>query len=358
MTSMLKLDNVEEGQDPVSVQGRFGMTKLAAAIMAGTEENQLHWDAVHKEHQHIGPMQTAKELENYMLAWVGAVNTSAYDIDNPNWKTAYFDSADQTMRYFADSDDMVMNVDKLPFDMVRSDGKVRLQYPDYSGMEWDMAKTEWDNVKDNFTVPTGMYMNVPGCSLKPLSILTAVYNGLPAIVAKRRNPVTIKSQNFFIDSKVISVRTKVNADPMSGDIEDTYKCEPDEDYMESNPVRLVLYHKKPQKAKRSLLWHSEDYWSGLEVNVIQIVNQKVSIQYFLLRSVTASTGMRSSGSMAPGTTSCAKFSTRTTRRRSANVRLLAPTQSSRRCSTLPIQQTRQCGFWSSNGWGLSSGQFC
>merc|ERR1719270_51077 len=175
------------------------MTKLAAAIMAGSEENKLHWNPVHKEHQHIGPMKTARELEDYMLAWVGAVNTSAYDINNPNWKTAYFDSADQTMRYFADSDDMVMNVDKLPFDMVRSDGKVRLQYPDYSGMEWDTAKAEWDNVK-----------------------------------------------NIFIDSKVISVRTKVNADPMSGDIEDTYVCEPDPDYMESNPVRMVLYHKKPQ----------------------------------------------------------------------------------------------------------------
>merc|ERR1719195_822778 len=265
MTSMLKLDNVEEGQDPVSVQGRFGMTKLAAAIMAGTEENQLHWDAVHKEHQHIGPMQTAKELENYMLAWVGAVNTSAYDIDNPNWKTAYFDSADQTMRYFADSDDMVMNVDKLPFDMVRSDGKVRLQYPDYSGMEWDTAKAEWDNVKDNFTVPTGMYMDVPGCSSKPMSILTAVYNGLPELVAKRRNPVTIKSQNFFIDSKVISVRTKMSSDPMVGDVTETYKCEPSAEYMKWNPVKLRLFHRQPAKAKRTLLWHKDDYWSGLEV---------------------------------------------------------------------------------------------
>ena len=274
MTSMLKLDNVEEGQDPVSVQGRFGMTKLAAAIMAGTEENRLHWEAVHKEHQHLGPMKTAKELEEYMLAWVGAVNTSAYDEENPNWKTAYFDSADQTMRYYVDTDDMVMNVDKLPFDMVRSDGKVRLQYPDYSGMEWDTAKAEWDNVKDNFTVPTGMYMDVPGCSSKPMSILTAVYNGLPELVAKRRNPVTIKSKNFFIDSKVISVRTKINADPMTGDIEDTYVCEPDKDYMASNPVRLVLYHKKPQKSKRTLLWHSDDYWSGLEVRHCVYWNEK------------------------------------------------------------------------------------
>merc|ERR1719461_763694 len=112
------------------------------------------------------------------------------------------------------------------------------------------AKSKWDDVgRDNFTVPTGMFHGVPGCDNKPMTILTAVYNGLPELVAKRRNPVTIKSKNFFIDSKVISVRTKINADPLSGDIEATYVCEPDQDYMDSNPVRLVLYHKQPQKAK-------------------------------------------------------------------------------------------------------------
>ena len=35
---------------------------------------------------------------------------------------------------------------------------------------------EWDNIKDNFTIPTGMYMDVPGCSDNPMSILTAVNN--------------------------------------------------------------------------------------------------------------------------------------------------------------------------------------
>eukprot|EP00091_Calanus_sinicus_P006112 TRINITY_DN16717_c1_g1_i1.p1 TRINITY_DN16717_c1_g1~~TRINITY_DN16717_c1_g1_i1.p1 ORF type:complete len:107 (-),score=18.93 TRINITY_DN16717_c1_g1_i1:2-322(-) len=106
-----------------------------------------------------------------------------------------------------------------------------MQYPDYSGWEWEEANAKWENVKDNFTVPTGMYANIPGCREKPLTILTAVYNGLPKIAAKRRNPVTIRSKNFFIDSKVISVRTKVSSDPIVGDITDTYQCEPEEEYM-------------------------------------------------------------------------------------------------------------------------------
>ena len=28
---------------------------------------------------------------------------------------------------------------------------------------------------------------------------------------------------------------------------------------------MILYHSKPAKAKRTLLWHTDDYWKGLEV---------------------------------------------------------------------------------------------
>jgi len=265
MSNMLSTDSVSEGQHPKGVEGRFALSVVASAILAGSEENQLHWDAVHKESEHEGPMKTVKELEEYMLAWVSSTNTSAYDKNNKNWKTPYFDSTEDTMRYATMAEDFVMNVDKLPFDYVREDGAVRVQYPDYSGWEWAEAKAKWEHVKDNFTVPTGMFMKIPGCNEKPLTIMTAVYNGLPKIAAKRRNPVSIRSSNFFIDSKVISVKAKVAADPMEGDITDTYQCEVDKEYMKWNPVRLIMYHSKPTKAKRTLLWHSDDYWEGLEV---------------------------------------------------------------------------------------------
>merc|ERR1719394_1281606 len=111
------------------------------------------------------------------------------------------------------------------------------------------AKSKWDDVgRDNFTVPTGMFHGVPGCDNK--------------------------SKTFFIDSKVISVRAKIAADPMYGDVENTYKCEADPKYMESNPVRLVMYHKKVQKAKRKLTWHTDEYWEGLEVRHCVYWNEK------------------------------------------------------------------------------------
>ena len=264
-SNMLNADKVNEGENPKSVEGFLRSAKDAAVLLSATDDNIRKWDAVHKDAKQTGAMKTVKEIEEYLLSWISAVNTSAYDLHIPNWKTAYFDSTDQTMRYAASEDDFVANVDKLPMEMIRADGQVRLQYPDYSGWEWNDAKANWDDVRENFTVPTGMYLNVAGCSDNPMTILTAVYNGLPALTAKRRNPVNIKSKAFFIDSKVISVRTKLSAEPMSGDVEETYQCEVDTDYMESNPVRLVFYHKKPMKAKRTLLWHKDDYWEGLEV---------------------------------------------------------------------------------------------
>lgn len=268
--------NIQEGQDPMEVEGRFAISMVASAILVDNEDNKAQWGAVFEEAEHVGPQKTVKQLEEYMIAWVSSVNNSASappDPANmgrekridPKWKPTYFDEDDDSLRYSTASDDFVLNVDKLPMHMIRQGGAVRLQYPDYSGWEWDDAKAKWDTVQDNFSVPTGMFMDIPGCQVNPMTVLTGVYNGLPAISAKRRNPVTIKSENFFIDSKVISVRTKMTSDPMVGDVSSVYHCEPSAEYMKWNPVKMRLFHKQPAKAKRTLLWHKEDYWSGLEV---------------------------------------------------------------------------------------------
>ena len=250
---------------PDDVEQRFALSLVASALLVGSEENKDQWGAVYEEPEHDGPQKTVKQLEEYMLAWVSSVNISAEDTEKKEWKSAYFDSMDDSLRYSTHAEDFVLNVDKLPMESIRQGGAVRIQYPDYSGWEWEEAKAKWENVKDNFSVPTGMFLDIPGCQSNPMTILTGIYNGLPKISAPRRNPVTILSENFFIDSKVISVRTKMAPDPMQGDHTSVYHCEPSEEYMKWNPVKMMLYHNQPAKAKRTLLWHTEDYWSGLEV---------------------------------------------------------------------------------------------
>lgn len=268
MSTMLMADNtynVQQDQDPELVEGRFALGSVASALLIASDDNIEQWNAVYEEPEHEGPQKTVKQLEEYMLAWVSSVNNSAYRADDPKWKTSYFDPTDDSMRYSTKADDFVLNVDKLPMAMIRGNEQVRMQYPDYSGWEWEEAIAKWENTQDNFSVPTGMYKDIPGCHENPMSILTAIYNGLPKISAPRRNPVTIKSADFFIDSKVISVRTKATSDPMVGDVTSVYHCEASQEYMKWNPVKLRLFHKQPAKAKRTLLWHTEDYWSGLEI---------------------------------------------------------------------------------------------
>lgn len=265
MTSMLGTGAVEEGQDPESVTGRFSMAVVASSLLTSEEDNMKKWKAVEEKPEHEGAPKTVRELEEYMLAWVGSVNISADRADEHNWRTAYFDSMSDSMRYATTAKDMVLNVDKIPLQPLRDSGEIRISYPDYDGWEWAEAKAQWNNVKDNFTVPTGMFESIPGCNNKPVTILTGVYNGLTYISPKRKNPVNIRSRKFRIDTKVISVRVKLNADPMEGDVTKVYQCWPDKEYMKWNPVKLTLWHNEVARAKRTLLWHSDEYWEGLEV---------------------------------------------------------------------------------------------
>ena len=265
MTSMLKTGGVTEGQDPEEVEGRFSMAIVASALLTSDPDNVKKWSAVEEEPEHEGPPKTVRELEEYMLAWVGSVNISADRANQHNWKTNYFDSSSDSMRYATKAKDMVMNVDKLPLKPLREKGEIRLSYPDYDDWEWADAKSQWKNVKDNFTVPTGMFEGIEGCNDKPITILTAVYNGLTTITPKRRNPANIRARLFRVDTKVISVRAKLNADPMEGDVTDVYQCQPDPNYMKYNPIKLTFWHNEVARAKRTLLWHRDEYWEGLEV---------------------------------------------------------------------------------------------
>ena len=265
MSTMLRTEGVLDGQDPEEVEGRFSMASVASALLTTDEENVAQWEALSDISAAEGATKTVRELEEYMLTWVGSVNISADRADDHNWKTNYFDSTSDRMRYVTTAKDMVLNVDKIPLQPLRDGGEIRVSYPDYDSWEWREAKSMWNNVKDNFTVPTGMFENIAGCNDKPITILTAVYNGLTYVAPKRRNPVNIRSRNFKIDTKVISVRVKLNADSMIGDETEVYQCQPDRQYMKDNPVRITFYHNEPAKAKRTLLWHTDDYWEGLEV---------------------------------------------------------------------------------------------
>ena len=265
MSGMLRTEAARDGQDPELVQDRFSLAYVAAALISSDPENVEGWETVDDWTTEEGASKTVRELEDYMLAWVGSVNISAERIDDPHWRTTYFDPNEDAMRYATAGNDMVMNVDKIPLRPIRDAGEIRMKYPDYDGWEWADAKMLWNNPRDNFTVPTGMFENIEGCNDNPVTILTAVYNGLTYTAPKRKNPVNIHSRKFRIDTKVISAKVKLNSDPMLGETMNVDHCRPDPVYMRDNPIKLTFYHNEVAKTKRTLLWHSDEYWEGLEV---------------------------------------------------------------------------------------------
>ncbi len=78
-----------------------------------------------------------------------------------------------------------MNVDKLPPEVFRE--KPRLEFPNYDGEEWTANKMKWDNPRDTFSIPTGMFKDQPNCNEKDVTFIATIYNEVGLVMPRRRN---------------------------------------------------------------------------------------------------------------------------------------------------------------------------
>ena len=158
-----------------------------------------------------------------------------------------------------------MNVDKVHVNQLREG--VRMEYPNYKAGEWVDNKKKWENPKDTFSVPTGMFKDQEGCNDKPVTISATILNRYGDACPKRKNVAYITSNDWDIDSKVVSTKVQANPDSVTFNYEEVANCLPDLKYMEDNPVRATLYHKKVGFARivRRLQWHSDMVREGIEV---------------------------------------------------------------------------------------------
>ena len=172
-----------------------------------------------------------------------------------------------------------MNVDKMGPETLREG--IRLEYPHYDKDEWEENKVKWDDPKDNYSVPTGMFKDIEGCNDKPVTISATILNNYGKVTPPRKNPSFIRAKEWRIDSKIVSVKVSINPDPITFEKEEVETCEPDKDYMKENPVRATLYHKIPGKARivrrRGLLWHTDMVREGIEVRQCAWWNEGYSV---------------------------------------------------------------------------------
>lgn len=68
-------------------------------------------------------------------------------------------------------------------------GSSRKEYPpDYSGQEWSRVRQMWDNPRDRFSVPMGMFRDQDRCRSKPITLVASIFNGYGEVALLRRNP--------------------------------------------------------------------------------------------------------------------------------------------------------------------------
>ena len=89
------------------------------------------------------------------------------------------------MRFNTSGEDFVMNAMKLPPEIFRA--SPRLELPNYDNLEWFANKVKWEDPKDTYSVPTGMFKDQEGCNNNPVTFVVTIFNELQRVMPRRRN---------------------------------------------------------------------------------------------------------------------------------------------------------------------------
>ena len=139
-----------------------------------------------------GAPKTLREMENYILSFVGCVNISVEDSNSPYFAREADSSGlkKNVINFKTSGEDFVMNVDKVDLSVLRRD--IRRTYPNYQSPEWSENKLTWPNPRDTVSVPTGMFMRDVNCYDKPVTISTTFLKNYGEVAPHRKNPSFIR----------------------------------------------------------------------------------------------------------------------------------------------------------------------
>ncbi len=94
MSTMMSVDGVKGIRTAEEVELRLPVAIVGANVVSAKEETKKKWDAVYELHKNEeGAIKTVRELQEFMLAYVGQTN-----ISSPT-RTKYFDPDTDSMKY-------------------------------------------------------------------------------------------------------------------------------------------------------------------------------------------------------------------------------------------------------------------
>ena len=256
---LLGLQGATEGSLPKHLDSRYASIATAAKMLSCKQDNVENWNIVNEDYNAPSSADYINDLETYALNYIASANISFYD------DTKYFTAATGEYIVHIPSDEMFMSMGKMTMERFRMRGQ---QYDVgayvYPMDMWTSARNTWENPNDKIVIPTTMFENIPECQDNPITYLYAIYPCYGDFAPLRRNPVTIHSQRFVIDSKVVTVKFFTNNDTFSPTAEDSKLCSDVPVDMKYHPVKVKLYHKSKETTRRKILHHDDEVKTTIE----------------------------------------------------------------------------------------------
>ena len=267
---LLSIDGVSDGALPKHLDKRFANVVTAAKMLSCAPENVERWKILQEDDDLAGSSEYVEKLENFALTFMSSSNISFYD------NTDYFNAETGEYVVHLSSEEVYMSVQKMGMDRFRMRGQnYDVGAYRYPPDKWITALENWESPYDRLVIPTEMFAETPGCLNNPVTFLYAVYPCYGDFAPLRRNAVTMTSDRFVIDSKVITVKFHVNNDTFSPSIADAELCKNIPVDMKYTPVKIKLYHKSRETARRKILHHENEIKTSIDARRCVIWNPDI-----------------------------------------------------------------------------------
>jgi hypothetical protein len=232
----------------------------------------MRWKIVQEDDDLPGSSDMVEKMETYAMEYMASANLSFYG------DTKYFKAKFREYVVMLPSNSLFMSVQKMPMTRFQSRGALfdvgAYQNPPGA---WDIALQTWNNPEDSIAIPTKMYANSPQCINNSVTFMYAIYPCYGYFAPLRRNPFSIKAESFVLDSKVITVKFRINNDTTDPTVQEPSCQSVDISDLRYNPVTIKFNHNSRETSRRKILFHEENVQSSIDNRMCVMWNPDIGM---------------------------------------------------------------------------------
>lgn len=251
---LLTTGGVKPSERAKYLSKRFGVLETAMRSLAKGEKNKAGWDSVHLDPNEEGSSGLVRLFNEFVMSFVSSANIDHDEDYPPLYKE---DLKDMTVH--AESPAFTLSVSKVyPENFAKYGDHLRLA--DFYNNHPVNPNSQWLKYDESVQVPTKLHFkNESRCGGRPFTLLTARFNGYGDMSPPRRNPLTIMSKKFNVDSNPITVDLRVNPHPAKDALNKSLDdCEVDYEQMKYGAVSIKFEHMRLTTAMRKTQWYKDD----------------------------------------------------------------------------------------------------